>query len=153
MNFTLKGFSRFYLAPGEPYIKINLLDLHIAGAITIEEFKERNDSLNDLLKEQESQLAAIHQEQAKAGTQELDVDAIRKELNAQLSFEGGINTALVATILDKIVVKKESTKEEIHLDIYLKLGQKYEAIYSPQNALTGINPPRNTTPNPPTRRI
>jgi hypothetical protein len=73
--------------------KVRLLDLHIAGAITIEEFKERNDSLNDLLKEQESQLAAIHQEQAKAGTQELDIDAIRKELNAQLSFEDGINTA------------------------------------------------------------
>ena len=122
--------------------KDRLLDLHIAGAITIEEFKERNDSLNDLLKEQESQLAAIHQEQAKAGTQELDIDAIRKELNVQLSFEGGINTALVATILDKIIVKKESTKEEIHLDIYLKLGHKYEAIYSPQNVLTGINPPR-----------
>ena len=133
--------------------KDRLLDLHIAGAITIEEFKERNDGLNDLLKEQESQLAAIHQEQAKAGTQELDIDAIRKELNAQLSFEDGINTALVATILDKIIVKKESTKEEIHLDIYLKLGQKYEAIYSPQNALTGINPPRNTTPRLPIRRI
>lgn len=133
--------------------KDRLLDLHIAGAITIEEFKERNDSLNDLLKEQESQLAAIHQEQAKAGTQELDMDAIRKELNAQLSFEDGINTALVATILDKIVVKKESTKEEIHLDIYLKLGQKYEAIYSPQNVLTGINPPKNTMPRNRTRRI
>ena len=132
--------------------KDRLLDLHIAGAITIEEFKERNDGLNDLLKEQESQLAAIHQEQAKAGTQELDIDAIRKELNAQLSFEGGINTALVATILDKIIVKKESTKEEIHLDIYLKLGQKYEAIYSPQNVLTGINPPKNTTPKHRTRR-
>jgi hypothetical protein len=133
--------------------KDRLLDLHIAGAITIEEFKERNDSLNDLLKEQESQLAAIHQEQTKAGSQELDIDAIRKELNAQLSFEGGINTALVATILDKIIVKKESTKEEIHLDIYLKLGQKYEAIYSPQNVLTGINPPRSTTPRRQTRRI
>ena len=132
--------------------KDRLLDLHIAGAITIEEFKERNDSLNDLLKEQESQLAAIHQEQAKAGTQELDIDAIRKELDAQLSFEGSINTALVATILDKIIVKKESTKEEIHLDIYLKLGQKYEAIYSPQNALTGINPPRSTMPRQQTRR-
>ena len=133
--------------------KDRLLDLHIAGAITIEEFKERNDGLNDLLKEQESQLAAIRQEQAKAGTQELDIDAIRKELNAQLSFEDGINTALVATILDKIIVKKESTKKEIYLDIYLKLGHKYEAIYSPQNVLTGINPPKNTIPNPPTRRI
>jgi len=132
--------------------KDRLLDLHIAGAITIAEFKERNDGLNDQLKEQESQLAAIRQEQAKAGTQKLDIDAIRKELNAQLSFEGGINTALVATILDKIIVKKESTKEEIHLDIYLKLGQRYAAVYSPQNVLTGINPPRNTMPKPRTRR-
>ena len=133
--------------------KDRLLDLHIAGAITIEEFKERNDGLNDQLKLQESQLAAIHQEQAKAGSQELDLDAIRRELDKELSFTDGINTALVATILDKIIVKKESTKEEIHLDIYLKLGQKFEAIYSPQNVLTGINPPRNTTPKPPTRRI
>ena len=118
-----------------------LLDLHIAGAITTPEFKERNDSLNNLLKEQESQLAAIHQEQAKAGTQELDIDAIRKELDVQLSFTEEINSALVATILDKIIVKKESIKEAIHLDIYLKLGQKYEAVYSPHIVLIGINPP------------
>ena len=114
---------------------------------------ERNDSLNDLLKEQESQLAAIHQEQTKAGSQELDIDAIRKELYATLSFEGEIDSALVATILDKIVVKKESTKKEIHLDIYLKLGQKYEAVYSPQKISASLTPTKNTTPKPPTRRI
>ena len=124
--------------------KDRLLDLHIAGAITIEEFKERNDGLNDQLKEQESQLAAIRQEQANVGSRELDIDAIRKELYATLSFEGEIDSALVATILDKIIVKKKSTKEEIHLDIYLKLGQKYEAVYSPQKTSAGINPPRNT---------
>ena len=133
--------------------KDRLLDLHIAGAITIEEFKERNDSLNDLLKEQESQLAAIHQEQTKAGTQELDIDAIRWELEKQLSFDGEINSALVATILDKIIVKKESTKEEIHLDIYLKLGHKYEAVYAPQKTLTGINPSKSTMPNRQIRKI
>ena len=133
--------------------KDRLLDLHIAGAITIEEFKERNDALNIQLKNQESQLAAIQQEQAKAGAQELDIDAIRRELDKELSFTDGISTALVATILDKIIVKKESTKEEIHLDIYLKLGQKFEAVYAPQAALTGINPPKNTMPKPMTRRI
>ena len=133
--------------------KDRLLDLHIAGAITIEEFKERNDALNVQLKNQESQLAAVRQEQAKVGSQDLDIDTIRKELDAQLSFEGEINSALVATILDKIIVKKESTKEEIHLDIYLKLGHKYVAIYSPQNVLTGINPPRNIMPRQRTRRI
>ena len=133
--------------------KDRLLDLHIAGAITIEEFKERNDSLNVQLKNQESQLAAVQQEQAKVGSQELDIDAIRRELDAQLSFKGEINSALVATILDKIIVKKESTKEEIHLDIYLKLGQKFEAVYAPQATLTGINPQRNTMPSHRIRRI
>ena len=100
-----------------------------------------------------SELAAIRQEQSKASTQELDIAAIREELEKQLSFEGEINTALVATILDKVVVKKESTKEEIHLDIYLKLGQKYEAIYSPQVLPAGINPPRSTTHKLRIRRI
>ena len=132
--------------------KDRLLDLHIAGAITIAEFKERNDGLNDLLKEQESQLAAIHQEQAKAGAQELDIDAIRKELDAQLSFSEEINSALVATILDKIVVKKDSKKKEIHLDIYLKLGQKYEAVYSPQKISASLTPTRSTIPKPRIRR-
>jgi hypothetical protein len=76
-----------------------------------------------------------------------------QELEKQLSFEGGINTALVATILDRVVVKKESTKEEIHLDIYLKFGQKYKAIYSPHTLPAGINPPRSTMPRPRIRRI
>ena len=132
--------------------KDRLLDLHIAGAITIAEFKERNDALNDQLKEQESQLAAIRQEQANVGSRELDIDAIRKELYATLSFEGEIDSALVATILDKIVVKKESTKKEIHLDIYLKLGQKYEAVYSPQKSSASLTPTRNTMPKPQTRK-
>jgi hypothetical protein len=130
-----------------------LLDLHIAGAITIEEFKERNDALNDQLKGQESQLAAIRQEQARAGSQELDIDAIRRELDKELSFEEGINTALVATILDKIVVRKDSTKDEIHLDIYLKLGHRFEAQYSPETVSASINPPRSTTHKHPIRRI
>ena len=133
--------------------KDRLLDLHIAGAITITEFKERNDGLNDQLKEQESQLAAIRQEQSRVGTQELDIDAIRKELYATLSFEGEIDSALVATILDKIIVKKESTKKEIHLDIYLRLGQKYEAVYSPQKSSASLIPTKNTTPTRRSKRI
>ena len=133
--------------------KDRLLDLHIAGAITIEEFKERNDGLNDRLKEQESQLAVIVQEKARAQTQDLDVDAIRRELDKELSFTDGINTELVATILDQVIVKKESTKEEIHLEIILKLGHKYEAIYSPHDLPASFNPLRNTMHRLRIRRI
>ena len=133
--------------------KDRLLDLHIAGAITIEEFKDRNDALDAQLKNQESQLTAIQQGQAKVGSRELDIDAIRKELDKELRFTEGINTALVTTILDKIIVKKESTKGQIRLDIYLKLGQEFQAVYAPQATLTGINPPKNTMPLRRIRRI
>ena len=40
------------------------------------------------------------------------VHIIRRALDEALSFTGEIDTALVATILDKVVVKKESTKDD-----------------------------------------
>ena len=132
--------------------KDRLLDLHIAGAITTPEFKERNDALNVQLKNQESQLVAIQQEQIKAGSQDMDVDAIRRKLDKELSFTDGVNTALVATILDKVIVKKESTKGQIHLEILLKLGHKYEAIYSPYDLPASINASRNTMLRAPIRK-
>ena len=133
--------------------KDRLLDLSIAGALDAPEFKKRNDALNVRLRECESQLSAIRQEEERAVDNKLNEAEIRRVLDRELSFEGEPNSALLTTILDKIVVKKGSTKEEIHLDIYLKLGQQYEAIYSPGTLPTSINRLKNTTPKPPTRRI
>lgn len=129
--------------------KDRLLELHIVGAITIEEFKERNDGLNVQLKEYESRLAAVSKEQARAAKQELNIEEIRRVLDEELSFQNGINSALVASILDKVVVKKGSTKEEIHLDIYLKLGTKFSAILP----VASFNPAKNTIRRLPTMRI
>lgn len=126
--------------------KDRLLDLHIAGAITIEEFKERNDGLNNQLKDCESQLAAIRQEQQRNQGRELNVEEIRQTLDRELRFADGIHSALVASILDKVVVKKESTKEEIHLDIYLKLGQKFTRVYSPLTLPASANCSKNIMP-------
>ena len=133
--------------------KDQILDLQIAGAIDINEFKVRNDTCNQQLLQLEAQLAAIAQEQLQAAKKDLDIDEIRKALEKELNFSEGIQSALVATILDKVIVKKESTKEDIHLEIFLKLGQKYEAVYSPKNDPASANPARNTTPTPQIRRI
>lgn len=119
--------------------KDRLLDLHIDGAITIEEFKSRNDACNDQLRTLESQMEAIRREEEQAKDAQLDITEIRKALDRELSFTDGVNSALVSSILEKVVVKKESTKEEIHLDIFLKLGQKYSAIYDPKNCSASIN--------------
>lgn len=132
--------------------KNRLLDLSIAGALTVEEFKERNDAFNVQILECHGKLTAIRQE-ANQPSEELDIPAIRRALDEALRFTGEIDTALVATILDKVVVKKESTKDAIHLDIFLKLGSTYEAVYTPLKHTAGITSLKNITHKPPTRRI
>jgi len=133
--------------------KDRLLDLHIAGAITIEEFKTRNDTCNEQLRVLEAQLEDFRKEEAQAADKDLDINKIRRALDKEMRFSDGINSALVATILEKIVIKRESTKEEIHLDIYLKLGQRYAAVYTPQKSSASITRAKNTTPRPLIRRI
>lgn len=133
--------------------KNRLLDLSIAGALTVEEFKERNDAFNAQIQECQGKLTAIRQEEENQSSEELDIPAIRRALDEALRFTGEIDTALVATILDRVVVKKESTKDDIHLDIFLKLGGVYEAIYTPLKHTAGITSLKNTTHKPPTRRI
>lgn len=132
--------------------KNRLLDLSIAGALTVEEFKERNDAFNAQIQECQGKLTAILQEEENQSSEELDIPAIRRALDEALRFTGEIDTALVATILDRVVVKKESTKDDIHLDIFLKLGSTYEAVYTPLKHTAGITSLRNTTPRPPIRR-
>ena len=133
--------------------KNRLLDLSIAGALTVEEFKERNDAFNVRILECHGKLTAIRQEEENQSSEELDIPAIRQALDEALRFTGEIDTALVATILDKVVVKKESTKDAIHLDIFLKLGSTYEAVYTPLKNTAGITSLKNTMHKPPTRRI
>ena len=132
--------------------KNRLLDLSIAGALTVEEFKERNDAFNAQIAECQGKLTAIRQEEEIRSSEELDIPAIRRALGETLRFAGEIDTALVATILDKAVVKKKSTKDAIHLDIFLKLDSTYEAVYTPLKHTAGITSLKNTTHKPPTRR-
>ena len=129
------------------YIKKDrLLDLSVAGALTTAEFKQRNDTLNDQIRQYEAQLKMVCDEEEKQVAGSLNELEIRRVLEEELSFNGEINSALVASILEKVVVKKESTKQEIHLDIYLKLGQQYEAVYAPKKSSASIIRLRNTTP-------
>lgn len=125
--------------------KDRLLELSMAGALSVPEFKKRNDSFNELAVQLQGQLDTIAAEEEKSNNSVLQIDKIRKTLEKELSFEGEVSSALVASILDKIIVKRESTKEEIHLDIYLKMGQIYETVYQPQKSSSKDNPLRSIT--------
>lgn len=133
--------------------KDRLLELNLDGAISNTEFKTRNDGFNHQLQTLEAQLATIRAEERRQKESALDTEKIRTVLQQELSFENGINSNLVSTILDRVIVKKESTKQEIHLDIFLKLGTQFEAVYGPKNLPACINRARSTTPPRAIRRI
>jgi hypothetical protein len=132
--------------------KDHLLEMSIAGAITMEEFKRRNDGFNDQIQKQEEQLELLRQEEQKSKRSMEQLEQIRIALEQELSFENGINSALVATILDHIVVKKGSNNEEVQLDIHLKFGDPYGVVFDRKNSSLCFNRLKNTTPKAPTRR-
>ena len=109
--------------------KDRLLEMSMADAITIEEFKRRNDGFNEQIEKLEQQLADIQIEEQKNKRSAEQLEKIKTALEQELSFENGINSELVTTILDHIVVKKGSTKKEVHLDIHLKFGDPYEVVF------------------------
>ena len=109
--------------------KDRLLEMSMAEAITIQEFKRRNDGFNDQLKNLEEQIEALRLDESKNHRSVEQLDEIRAALEAELTFQNGINSALVTTILDHIVVKRESTKQEIYLDIHLKFCGPWEAAF------------------------
>lgn len=133
--------------------KDRLLEMSMAEAITIEEFKRRNDGFNEQIKNLEQQMEVLQMEEQKSKRSVEQLEQIRTALEQELSFSDGINSNLVTTILDHIVVKKGSTKEEVHLDIHLKFGDPYGVVFDRENPSFCFNRPRNTTPRAPIRRI
>ncbi len=133
--------------------KDKLLELSLAGALSTMEFKSRNDTFNAQLVALETQLATIHAEEERANSVKLNIPEIRRVLRQELRFEGPINSKLATTILDKIVVKSGSSKEEIHLGIQLKFGVSYDAVYGDGAASVCIDPSKNTMPKRRIRRI
>ena len=133
--------------------KDRLLDMSVDGAISTIEFKSRNDAFNEQLKDLEQQLEILHREEEHSKQYMEQLEKIRTAVEQELSFQTGINSALVTTILDRIVVKKESTKQQVYLEIYLKLGALYEADFQREKSSFCLHRLRSIMPASMTRMI
>ena len=133
--------------------KDRLLELSVAGAVTVEEFKARNDGFNAQLQKQAERLEHLTAEARKSTISIQQLNEIKAALEKELSFESDINSRLVTSILDHIVVKKGSTREEVHLDVHLKFGDPYGVVFHRSDASFCITPSKNTIPTPQIRRI
>ena len=128
--------------------KDRLLEMSIEGALSTSEFKQRNDAFNQQIHGLEGQLEILKAEEEKSQISVEQLEKIKAVLEDELSFQNGINSTLVTTILDHIVVKKDSTREEVHLDFYLKLGDPYGVVFDRENSSFCFTRPKNTTPKP-----
>ena len=122
------------------------MEMSKEGARSTAEFKQGNDHFNQQIHELERQVEMLRAEEEKSQISVEQLGKIKAALEAELSFQNGVNSALVATILDHIVVKKGSTKEEIHLDIYLKFGDPYGVVFDRENSSFCFTRPKSTTP-------
>ncbi len=126
--------------------KDRLLDMSIEGVISTVEFKQRNDGFNQQIQALGQQLAILKAEEEKSLISTEQLNKIKATLEDDLSFQNGIRSELVTTILDHIVVKKGSTKEEFHLDIYLKFGDPCGVIFDRANSSFCFTCSRNIIP-------
>ena len=120
--------------------KDRLLEMSIEGVISTAEFKQRNDGFNEQAKVLEERLAVLQSEAEKGQQTTAQLQEIRSALEEELTFQNSVNSVLVTTILDKIEVKKGSTKEELHLDIYLKFGGPCGVVFNRGNSSFRFNP-------------
>ena len=133
--------------------KDRLLEMSMAEAITIEEFKHRNDNFNEQIKTLEERLEFVKTEAQKSKRSIEQLEQIRAALEQELSFENGSNATLVTTILDHLRVKKGSTKEEVLLAVLLKFGDPYGVVFHRENSSFRFSRLKNTTPRPAARTI
>ena len=120
--------------------KDRLLEMSIEGVISMAEFKQRNDGFNEQIKALEKRQTELQAEAEKGQRTAAQLEEIRSVLEQELSFQNGVNSTLVTTILDHIVVKKISTREVLHLDIHLKFGGPWGAVFDRENSSFRFTP-------------
>ena len=119
--------------------KDRLLEMSIESVISTAEFKQRNDGFNEQAKVLEERLAVLQSEAEEGQQTTAQLQEIRSALEEELTFQNSVNSALVTTILDKIIVKKGSTKEELHLEIHLKFGGPCGVVFNRENSSFRFN--------------
>lgn len=103
--------------------KDRLLELSVQGALSTGEFKERNDGFNAQLSSLAQRKAALDEEEKTSRQAANQLAKIKAVLEETLSFQNSVDSELVSTILDHILVKKGSTKERVNLEIFLRVGE------------------------------
>lgn len=106
--------------------KEKLLDLNLNEYITNEEFKERNETLNNEIRSIKEKIGLLNQKQEELNNINEYVENLRKYISNELSLDNRENIDLyIKLLVDKIVVSKiNDNRKNINLEIYFNFNKK-----------------------------
>lgn len=118
--------------------KEKLLELALAGALSNDEFKRRNDLYNIQLDDLEQQCCALKNANQSLAERIKRVEQLTKKIEAQWQKNCGFSREMSKALVDSIVVDSDETNTNIYLDIHLTLGTDYHAEYARQKQKNSI---------------
>ena len=89
--------------------------------ISNEEFEQRNNAFNEQIDELKTRLSELSEEEQKSLDLKESIESLRGAISNELDFTDNISKNVVDSFIDKIVVFKGDTENEINLKIFLKL--------------------------------
>jgi site-specific DNA recombinase len=133
--------------------KDKLLELSVEDAITMQEFKQRNNRFNDQIAELRKQILVLQKQEEASKNAAQDLEVIKKVLEEEINFTAGISTDVVGSILDHVVVGENSTNEELYLEVLLRVGWDEFVTLNRNPFVFSISSSKNITHKPPIRMI
>lgn len=101
--------------------KDKLLDLVTDDRISNEEFEQRNNRFNIQISELKVKLSVLDKEERKNLDFKQSIENLRASITHELDFSEILSKNVVDCFIDKIVVYKSCTENQIDLKIFLKL--------------------------------
>lgn len=102
--------------------KDKLLDLALAGALSNEEFKQRNETCNEQLATLEQQRTELQNANKTLEERIRRVENLRRIIEERWQMSCGFSREMSKALVDHIVVDSDESKTRISLDIFLTTG-------------------------------
>ena len=102
--------------------KDKLLDLALAGALSNDEFKQRNETCNKQLASLEQQRTELQNADKTLEERIRRVENLRRIIEERWQMSFGFSREMSKALVDHIVVASDESKTRISLDIFLTTG-------------------------------
>lgn len=102
--------------------KDKLLDLVLAGALSNDEFKQRNETCNEQLAALEQQRTELQNADKTLEERIRRVENLRRTIEERWQMSCGFSREMSKALVDHIVVDSDESKTRISLDIFLTTG-------------------------------